>query len=104
MIPVVFPIQVAAAIRTEVKADPVAAIGATLVNVSRALEPHAVLKIGRAEMEGGAGSALASLAVAQINPLGFASDDRAAIRNGILPFSPSLLSRALPQSVLDALR
>jgi hypothetical protein len=27
-------------------------------------------------MEGGAGSALASLAVAQINPLGFASDDR----------------------------
>jgi len=46
-------------------------------------------------MEDGAGSALASLAVAQINPLGFASDDRAAIRNGILPFFPSLLPPCL---------
>src|SRR5215471_10089048 len=72
---IAFPIQIAAAIGAEVKADPVAAIAVTLVNVSRTLKPHAVLQIGRAQMEGGAGSALASLAVAQINRLGLARND-----------------------------
>ena len=57
------------------KANPIAAIGVTLINVARALKPHAVLRIGRAHMEGAAGSALASPAVAQVNPIGLARDD-----------------------------
>src|SRR5260370_7934799 len=65
---VAFPVQIAAAIRAEIKADPIAAIGAALVDLALAFEPDLVLAIARAGMEGGAGAAPAGLAVAHINP------------------------------------
>src|SRR5260370_31095746 len=66
---VTLPLQIAAAIRAEIKADPIAAVGAALVDLALAFEPDLVLAIARAGMEGAAGAAPAGPAVTEIHPL-----------------------------------
>src|SRR5437868_13327021 len=58
---IALPIQVAAAMRAEVKADLVAAVGAARDDFAFALEPHALLQLGRAELKCGAGTPPAGL-------------------------------------------
>ena len=65
------PIEGGAATRTKMKSDAVAAVGIALVDLPLAVEPHPLFGIRRTEMESRAGAALASLAVAQINSIGF---------------------------------
>src|SRR5262249_19048354 len=72
---VALPIEVAAAIGTEIKTDLVAAIRAARKDVALALEPDALLQIGRAEMKGGAGAPPAGLAMAEIDSLRLAGGD-----------------------------
>src|SRR5258707_343234 len=72
---VAFPVQVAAAIRAEIKADPIAAVRAALVDLALAFEPHLVFRVARAEMEGGAGAPPAGLAMAEIDALRLARGD-----------------------------
>ena len=60
-----------AAVRAEMKSNAIAAVGVALVDLPLAFEPHPVFWIARAEMEGSAGTALARVAVAQINPIRF---------------------------------
>src|SRR5258705_4602722 len=72
---VAFPVQVAAAIRAEIKADPIAAVGAALVDLALAFEPHLLFRVARAEMEGGAGAPPARLAMAEIDALRLARRD-----------------------------
>src|SRR5215471_6929279 len=72
---VALPIEIAAAIRAEMKADLVAAVGDAREDVALALEPDALLQIGRAEMEGSAGAPPAGLAVAEIDALRLAGRD-----------------------------
>src|SRR5438270_559394 len=53
------------------KSNAIAAVGITLVNLPLTVKPHLLFRKRRAEMEGRAGATLASLAIAQINPIGF---------------------------------
>jgi hypothetical protein len=53
------------------KSNAIATIGVALVDLLLAVEPHLLFRIRRAEVEGSAGAALASLAVAQIDPIRF---------------------------------
>ena len=66
-----FPIESAAAIRAEMKSNAIATVGVALVDLPLAVEPHLLFRIRRAEVEGSAGAALASLAVAQVDPIRF---------------------------------
>jgi hypothetical protein len=45
------------------KSNAIAAVGVALIDLSFPIEPHLLVRICRAEMEGGAGAALARLAV-----------------------------------------
>jgi len=63
-IAVPFPIERAAAIRAEMKSNAIAAVGVAFIDLPLAIEPHPFFRIRRAEVEGGAGAALALLAVA----------------------------------------
>jgi hypothetical protein len=65
------PIERAAAIRAEMKSNPITAVGVALVNLPLTVEPDPLFRITRTEMETGAGAALARLAVAQINSIRF---------------------------------
>jgi hypothetical protein len=76
-IAVAFPIERAAAIRAEVKPDAMAAVGIAFIDPALAVEPHPLFQIGCAKMERGAGSALARLAMAQINPFRLTRGDHA---------------------------
>ena len=58
------PIERAAAIRAEMKSNAIAAVGVAFIDLPLAIEPHPFFRIRRAEVEGGAGAALALLAVA----------------------------------------
>src|SRR5215469_4658017 len=85
---IAFPIQIAAAIGAEVKADPVAAIAVTLVNVSRpqaSRGPSDRSRPNGRRCRFGAGKPCSGTD----QPTG-ARPRRSpgAIRNGILPFSP----------------
>src|SRR5438876_4772431 len=73
---VALPVDVAAAVRTEMKADLEPAIGHARVDLVVALDPHLGLPPAAARMDDRAGAALASLAVADINPLRLARSDR----------------------------
>jgi hypothetical protein len=53
------------------KSNAIATVGVALVDVPLAVEPHLLYRIRRAEVEGSAGAALASLEVAQIDPIRF---------------------------------
>ena len=53
------------------KWNAIATVGVALVDVPLAVEPHLLYRIRRAEVEGSAGAALASLAVAQVHPIRF---------------------------------
>jgi hypothetical protein len=61
---VTFPIEGAAAVRAEMKSNAIATVGGALVNLALTIEPHTLFRIRRAEMECGAGAALARLTVA----------------------------------------
>jgi hypothetical protein len=67
-----FPVQRAAAVRAEMKPNAVAAVGIALIDLPLAVKPDPLFQIARTEMKGGAGAALASLAVAQVHPIRFA--------------------------------
>jgi len=84
-IAVAFPINIDAAFRAEVTANAITAVAAPLINLALAFEPDPVFQVSRAEVEG-----RAKLCSGTSPP----ARDRqrrspAAIRNGILPFSPS---------------
>ena len=66
-----FPIERAAAIRAEMKSNAIAAVGVALVDLPLAIEAYLLFLVRRAEMESGASTTLARLAVAQINPIRF---------------------------------
>ena len=66
-----FPIKRGAAIRAEMKSNPITAVGVALVNLPLTVEPDPLFRITRTEMETDAGAALARLAVAQINSIRF---------------------------------
>ena len=66
-----FPIQRRAAIRAEMKSNAVATIGFALVDFPLTIEPHLLFRKSGTGMESGTGAALARLAVAQINSIGF---------------------------------
>ena len=68
-IAVPFPIERGAAIRAEMKSNPITAVGVALVNLPLTVEPDPLFRITRTEMETDAGAALARLAVAQINSI-----------------------------------
>ena len=53
------------------KSNAVAAIGIAFVDLPLTIKPHLLFRKCRAEMEGRAGATLASLAIAQINPIRF---------------------------------
>jgi hypothetical protein len=53
------------------KSNAVAAIGIAVIDLPLAVKPDALFRIARAEMKGGAGATLASLAVAQVHPIRF---------------------------------
>jgi hypothetical protein len=53
------------------KSNAIAAVGIALVNLPLTVKPHPLFRKRRAEMEGRAGATLASLAIAQINPIRF---------------------------------
>jgi hypothetical protein len=59
------------------KSNAIATVGVALVNLPLAVEPHVLSWIRRAEMECGAGAALARLAVAQVDPFRIACGDNA---------------------------
>jgi hypothetical protein len=63
------PINVAAAIRAEMKADLVATIGTPRVNLARALDPHLAFQIGSAGMHNCTRAALTCCAVANIDAI-----------------------------------
>src|SRR5712671_4903551 len=67
-----FPIKRGAAIRAEMKSNPITAVGVALVDLPLPIEPHLLFWKTCAEMESGASPTLARLAVAQIHPIGFA--------------------------------
>src|SRR5947207_1233983 len=92
---IALPVQVAAARRAEMKADLVAAVGAAREDFAFALEPHALLQIGRAEMKGGAGTPPAGLAMAEIDARGLACGD---------DLEPAAMALRLPFHVPSSLR
>src|SRR5438477_10186788 len=92
---IALPVQVAAAMRAEGKADLVAAVGAAREDFAFALEPHALLQIGRAEMKGGAGTPPAGLAMAEIDARGLAGGD---------DLEPAAMALRLPFHVPSSLR
>jgi hypothetical protein len=51
------------------KSNAKTAVGVAVVNLPFTVEPHPIFWITRTEMESGAGTALARLAVAQIHPI-----------------------------------
>jgi len=67
-----FPIKRGAAIRAEMKSNPITTVGVALVNPSIPIEPHLLFRKICAEMETGTGAALACLTVAQVHPIRFA--------------------------------
>src|SRR5262249_38754692 len=75
-IAVAFPINIAVAFRTEMKANAITAVAAPLINLALAFEPDSVLQVSRTEVEGRASPALASFAVAQVHLLGIVRGDR----------------------------
>src|SRR5262249_13601746 len=75
-IAVAFPINIAAAFRTEMKANALTAVAVPLINLALAFELDPVFQVSRAEVEGSASSALASFAVAQVHLRGIAKGDR----------------------------
>src|SRR5215472_4484396 len=75
-IAVAFPINIAAAFRTEMKANSITAVAAPLINLTLAFEPDPLFQVSRAEVEGRASPALASFAVAQVHLFGIARGDR----------------------------
>src|SRR5215472_2096408 len=75
-IAIAFQINIAAAFRTEMKADAITAVAAPLINLALAFEPDLVFQVSRAEVKGRASPALASLAVAQVHLLRIARGDR----------------------------
>src|SRR5947207_2888700 len=92
---ITLPVQIAAARRAEVKADLVAAVGGAREDFAFALEPHALLQIGRAEMKGGAGTPPAGLAMAEIDARGLAGGD---------DLEPAAMALRLPFHVPSSLR
>src|SRR5215469_18000648 len=66
---ITLPINVAAAIRTEMKADLVTAVGIARVNLARALDPHLAFQVGSAGMHNCTCSALTCCAVANIDAI-----------------------------------
>src|ERR1700751_2186598 len=66
-----FPIKRTAAIRAEMKSNPITAVGVALVDLPLPIEPHLLFWKTRAEMESSTGATLACFTVAQINPIGF---------------------------------
>ena len=66
-----FPIKRGAAIRAEMKSNPITAVGVALVDLPLPIEPHLLFWKTRAEMESGTGAALACLSVAQVHPIRF---------------------------------
>lgn len=66
------PIKRGAAIRAEMKSNPIAAVGVALVDLPLPIEPHLLFRKTCAEMESGTGAALACLTVAQVHPIRFA--------------------------------
>jgi len=83
-----FPAQITAAGRTEIEPDPRSAVGAALVDLVFALEPHLRASIGDPKMKGGAGAVLAGLAVTHIDALGLARRDD--LQRAALPLANSL--------------
>jgi hypothetical protein len=63
------PINVAAAIRAEMKADLVAAVGIARVNLARALDPHLAFQVGSAGMHNCTCAALTCCAMANIDAI-----------------------------------
>src|SRR5215470_11678151 len=72
---VALPINVAAAIRAEMKADLVAAFGIARVNLARALDSHLVFQVGGARMHNCTCAALACRAMAHIDAVRLAGHD-----------------------------
>jgi hypothetical protein len=70
-IAVSLPIKRGAAIRAEMKSNPIAAVGVALVDLPLPIEPHLLFRKTCAEMESGTGAALACLTVAQVHPIRF---------------------------------
>src|SRR5438477_6394986 len=68
-IAVALPIKRGAAIRAEMKSNPIAAVGVALIDLPLPIEPHLLFRKTCAEMESGTGAALAFLAVAQVHPI-----------------------------------
>jgi hypothetical protein len=93
-----FPIKGGAATWAKMKSDAVTAVGVALVNLPLTVKPHLLFRKRRAEVEGRAGATLASLAIAQINPIRFTRGNyskRAAMAlpdrfHRLLPTQPSL--------------
>ena len=66
-----FQVHRAAAVRAEMKSNAIVSVGVALLDLPLAVEPYLLFRIRRAEVEGSAGAALASLAVAQVDPIRF---------------------------------
>jgi hypothetical protein len=94
-IAVSLPIKRGAAIRAEMKSNPIAAVGVALVDLPLPIEPHLLFRKTCAEMESGTGAALARLTVAQVNPIRFTRGNyskRAAVASsGSFHRSPAVL-------------
>jgi len=75
------------------KSNAIAAVRIALVNLPLPIEPYLLFRKTCAEMEGGAGAALARLAVAQINPIRFTCGKLLeASRSGTARSVPSISS------------
>src|SRR6516225_7385740 len=72
---ITLPINIAAAIRAEMKADLVAAVGIACVNLARALDSHLAFQVGSAGMHNRTCAALACRAMAHIDAIRFAGHD-----------------------------
>src|SRR5690349_8148475 len=53
------------------KSNAIATVGIALIDLPLAVKPELLFRIARTEMKGGAGAALASLAVTQVDPIRF---------------------------------
>jgi len=72
---ITLPINVAAAIRAEMKADLVAAVGSACVNPARALDPHLAFQVSSAGTHNCTCAALACRAMADIDAIWLAEHD-----------------------------
>jgi hypothetical protein len=82
------------------KSNAIAAVGVALIDLPFPVEPHLLFRICRAEMERGAGTALARLAVAQVNPIRITRGDYSkratvALRGSFHRSPPSLVCPSL---------